>query len=415
MTDLLERVRALNPVHSCAEPSIDDVWRKLEYDQPNIEDETSGVSSARVAQRPGARRLKRPNRTRASRRWGFSRIGMAIAIVVPVLVAAVALVTREHRNGASSTPGTTPHPALLSPSQRLADGTISCYFATSGPLHPSGGSHPDEGPNPATGQSPIAYCRRFYGLNAHTGLNAAHVKFVACQSGLTNVAVYVADGQSDQCRALGHSPLPVGYTAAQYQLASLGQGLVAIQHRHDCVTPAGLAAEVRPALARLGFASWRITLPSAHPDPHYAPPAGTGGVCGQVVSNPPSSAPQFIAPRQQVFISTGPPAHVARFINRTSGQLYQRSYRQCFTATSIRALVSHAFVSSGMEPRFATTTSNGARYEPSSQRLYNAGCVRFYDAIPANDGRYVDIVLVARGGTPLPGHWLYPKPTQFQP
>jgi hypothetical protein len=77
--------------------------------------------------------------------------------------------------------------------------------------------------------------------------------------------------------------------------------------------------------------------------------------------------------------------------------------------------VSDAFAASGLEPRFATTTSNGAQYEPSSQRLYNAGCVRFDNAIPANDNRHIDIVLVARTGTPLPGHWLYPKPSQFRP
>lgn len=268
MTDLLERVRALNPVDTCAEPSIDDVWRKLEFNEPSIKDEASVAASARVVPRLGARRPTRPNSTRTGRRSGFSWIGIAMAIAVPILVAAVALVTPGHRSGAGSAPAAAPHAPQLSPSQRLADGMISCYFATSGPLHPSAGSHPDEGPNPATGQSPIAYCRRWYGLNAHTGLNAAHVKFLACQSSLTNVAVYVANGQPNQCRRLGHGPLPPGYTAAQHQLASLGQRLVTLQHRHDCVTPAALAAEVRPALARLGFASWRITLPSAHPDSH---------------------------------------------------------------------------------------------------------------------------------------------------
>ena len=278
----------------------------------------------------------------------------------------------------------------------------------------SGGSA-DAGPDPATGQSPIAFCRRWYGFNAHTGINAARVKFVACQSSPTNVAVYVSDGLPGQCERLGHGPLPAGYTAALHKLASLGRALVAIQHQHNCVTPAALAAEVRPALARLGFGGWRITLPAAHPDPRYAPPAGTGGVCGEIVSNPPASAPQFNAPRRLVYISTGPPASIARFINRTSLRLYQRSYLHCFTASSIRALVRQAFATTQMRPRFATTTSNGAQYEPRSQRLYNAGCVRFDDAIPANNNRYVDIVLVARTGTPLATDELYPKPDQFQP
>jgi hypothetical protein len=79
--------------------------RKLKYDDPAIDAATS------VA---------------APRRPAFFRIGMALALAVPVLVAAVALVTPGHRHGASSTPATTPHAALISPSQRLADGTISC-------------------------------------------------------------------------------------------------------------------------------------------------------------------------------------------------------------------------------------------------------------------------------------------------
>ena len=116
-----------------------------------------------------------------------------------------------------------------------------------------------------------------------------------------------------------------------------------------------------------------------------------------------------------MYISTGPSASIARLINQTSPRLYQRSYLHCFTASSIRVLVRQAFATTQMRPRFATTTSNGAQYEPRSQRLYNAGCVRFDDAIPANDNRYVDIVLVARTGTPLATHELYPKPDQFQP
>lgn len=114
-------------------------------------------------------------------------------------------------------------------------------------------------------------------------------------------------------------------------------------------------------------------------------------------------------------MSTGPPASIARLINRTSLRLYQKSYRRCFSASSIRRLVRRAFATTPLRPRFATTTSNGAHYEPRSERLYNAGCVRFDEAIPANDNRYADIVLVARTGTPLAAYWLYPKPDQFRP
>jgi hypothetical protein len=413
MSDLIERVRALNPVATCPQPSIDDVWRKLEHDETTEVEVVTRPETGRGSEFAGADGRRGASRRRRSRP-SFSSTGLAVAIAVPVLIAAAALVALHHHNSTRPTPASHHDAAVQSASQRLADGTISCYFASSGPLHAMGGGA-DAGPDPATGESPIAFCRRWYGFNAHTGINAARVKFIACQSSPTNVAVYVSDGRPGQCERLGHGLLPAGYTAALRNLASLGGALAAIQHQHNCVTPAALAAEVRPALARPGFAGWRITLPAANPDPRYAPPAGTGGVCGEIVSNPPASAPQFNAPRRLVYISTGPPASIARFINRTSLRLYQRSYLHCFTAKSIRALVRQAFASTQMRPRFATTTSNGAQYEPGSQRLYNAGCVRLDDAIPANNSRYVDIVLVARTGTPLAKDWLYPKPDQFQP
>lgn len=390
MSDLVERVRALNPVPTCAQPSIDEVWRKLGHDQ------TSGAGSDHRAQ------------------LRCSRIGLAAAIAVPLIVAAVALVVLHRHIRASSTPASHQHALVESSSQRLADGTISCYFASLGPLHSAGGGA-DAGPAPATGQSPIAFCRRWYGFNAHTGINAAAVKFVACQSSPTNVAVYVSDRRPGQCERVGDRQLPGGYADALQKLASLGRALLAIQHRQSCITPGALAAQVRPVLARLGFDGWRTTLPAAHPDPRYAPPVGTGGLCGEIVSNPPASAPQFDAPRRLVYISTGPPASIARFINRTSLRLYRRSYLRCFSASSIRTLVRRAFAATPLRPRFATTTSNGAQYEPRSERLYNAGCVRFDEAIPANDNSYADIVLVARTGTPLAARWLYPKPDQFRP
>lgn len=413
MSDVVERLRALNPVPTCAQPSIEDVWRKLEHDESTTVKVAAGLEAGRGSEVAGADGRHRANRRRRARPR-FSHIGLAVAIAVPVVLAAAALVALRYHGSAGRTPASHHQAAVQSPSQRLADGTISCYFASSGPLHAMGGSA-DAGPDPATGQSPIAFCRRWYGFNAHTGIDAARVKFVACQSSPTNVAVYVSDGHSGQCEHLGHGPLPAGYAATRHKLASLGRALAAIQHQHNCVTPAALAAEVRAALARLGFAGWRITLPAAHPDPRYAPPTGTGGICGEIVSDPPASAPQFSAPGRLVYISTGPPASVARFINRASLRLYQRSYLRCFAASSIRALVRQAFATTQMRPRFATTTSNGAQYEPRSQRLYNAGCVRFDDAIPANNSHYVDIVLVARTGRPLAKDRLYPRPDQFQP
>ena len=228
------------------------MWRKLEHDESTTVEVAAGLEAGRGFEVAGADGRHGANRRRRARPR-FSHMALAVAIAVPVVLAAAALVALRHHNSAGPTPASHHHAAVQSPSQRLADGTISCYFASSGPLHAMGGNA-DAGPDPATGQSPIAFCRRWYGFNAHTGINAARVKFVACQSSPTNVAVYVSDGRSGQCERLGHGPLPAGYTAARHKLASLGRALVAIQHLHNCVTPAALAAEVRPALARLGFA-----------------------------------------------------------------------------------------------------------------------------------------------------------------
>jgi hypothetical protein len=324
--------------------------------------------------------------------------------------------------------GATADSLLLGSSQRLAAGTVNCFFTTHGKAISL--KTPGAGGEPSNGKSPIAVCRRWYGLNAHTGRNAADVKFVACRQAPTVVAVFVASGRANQCQSLGLAPLPQTYPAGATSIRTLIRALATLQHEHDCVSPTALAGEVRATLKRLGFASWRAAVPPAHPPidakiPGHAkipyaqlePPSGTGGTCGELVSNPPSSSVSLNARKRAVMISTGPPNSIARLLNHVSYELYTRTYEHCFTSTSVRALVLRAFAASPLRPRFATTAAfpPGVKYEPHSQLLYDNGCVRFEVANPGNDERYVDVWLFARGAPPLPAHLLHPQANAFRP
>jgi hypothetical protein len=410
MTDLLQRLRAVNPVPTCAPPAIEDVWRRLEHD-----DQISG-SEIPPAGAPDSTRERPGTPTRSRLRFGAGRVGLGMAAAVPVLIAAVAIALlsshRGHYATATGRPGQTlPRPSrtLPGPSRRLADGIINCFFTTNGHAH---GGGPDVAGAGADGRTPIAICREWYRLNARAGRNAADVAFVACQQNATTVAVYVADGRSNQCQRLGDRPLPRTYAAAVAGLRALVQAFAADQRRHDCVTVAVLAGQVRASLARLGFVGWRLSLPSTRFDPRGDPPRGTGGTCGHVIGNP----AELDARHRTVFITSGPPTSIARLVDHDSYALYARTDQQCFTAASVRALVRHAFAATALRPRFATVKAPaGEQFGPHSQPLYNAGCVRFGFAIPADNERSVDVLLYARNAPRLPPSRLYPPAGDFRP
>jgi peroxiredoxin len=101
MTDLVERLRAVNPVRTCAPPDIADVRRKLEH-----EDQVDGHNASRQARR-GRDRVFSKVRPRVR------HAGLAVAIVVPVLVAALALVLLGHKQ--SRPPASQTRPAHRSP------------------------------------------------------------------------------------------------------------------------------------------------------------------------------------------------------------------------------------------------------------------------------------------------------------
>jgi hypothetical protein len=308
--------------------------------------------------------------------------------------------------------------SLLWPSQRLADGTVNCFIAThgTGALADNnlaiGGAHPN-------GQPPISVCRMWYRLNQYrlngfpTGPKVANLSLIACQENFTTVGVYVATGQPDQCRRLGEKPLPATYAASAGRLRRLQQALFALQNAHDCIAPATLARQARAVLADQGFSGWHLI--ALHLNPVDALPTGTGGACGELTGNP-SSTIFLDTQRHLVTESLGPPRSITDLLNHIENQLFTTTYWNCFTPTSIRTLVRRAFASTPLRPRFATVAAQGGGgFQPQSQQLYDDGCVRFVQAIPGNDNRFVDVILNARNAPQLPNAVDYPPASSFHP
>ncbi|HEY5262219.1 MAG TPA: hypothetical protein VIJ33_08910 [Solirubrobacteraceae bacterium] len=315
--------------------------------------------------------------------------------------------------------------SLLWPSQRLADGTVYCFDGPSGTGISSKSFASRSTPN---GQLPISICRRWYRINRYrfdnrpTGRLVADLPVIACQQNATTVAVYIATGQSDQCRRLGEKLLPATYAVSAARLRVLQRTLVAIQAKHDCVSPRTLAKQARDVLHSQDFQGWRVITPQSAPAKSryadYVLPAGTGGTCGMFgMGDPPTYNDVNIdTHHQSVGVSLAPPRSIGLKLQHIDYELYTTTYQHCFTATSVRALVRQWFASTPLRPHFATAnTSDGSTYEPRSQRLYDQGCVRFDAEIPGNNNRFVDVLLNARNAPKLPARQFYPPASAFHP
>jgi hypothetical protein len=309
---------------------------------------------------------------------------------------------------------------LLGSGQKLADGSINCFFtthATTLSAQTLGVTLPS-----SNGRSAIATCRTAYQLNAHTGIPAASVRFTACQRNATTVSVYVSDDRADQCRRLGDQPLPVTYPAAVHQLHELEASLTRLGERQDCPSPRQLASTTRKTLTQLDLTGWRVMLPG--PRRWLNAPAGTGGTCGTFIAsswdNPPASSTEMlsaITPSDHtVALTYGPPRHIAIAIYRASVQLYRLTYQHCFTQQTIRPPIQSAFAPTGMQPHYATTAQPaGEHYQSPSEALYDRGCVRFELAYPGDNNHFVDIWLYARGARALSPHLDQPLSNAFKP
>jgi cytochrome c biogenesis protein CcmG/thiol:disulfide interchange protein DsbE len=111
MTDLLARLRAVNPVHTCTPPSIEDVWRKLER-----EDQHPGWEA------PGRER-RGLIRVFSGARLRVRQVGLWIAVAAPLFVAVLAIVLLgHHQNRPAAAQTRPPHqiPAPRHPSRTHA-------------------------------------------------------------------------------------------------------------------------------------------------------------------------------------------------------------------------------------------------------------------------------------------------------
>lgn len=93
MTDLLVRLRAVNPVRTCDPPALEEVWRKLQRDNQAPDRE------ARRPKRAGRGALQGGGRVFSWTRLRVRHVGLGLAVLVPVLVAALAIVLLGHHSG----------------------------------------------------------------------------------------------------------------------------------------------------------------------------------------------------------------------------------------------------------------------------------------------------------------------------
>jgi len=203
VSDLLDSVRAVNPVISCEQPSMEDVWRKL------AQGETGASTQTGLGRRNGDARQRSAHRDWFGRRptgAGWRRGAVVLSAVVAATVVVLAAVGRQagvDRTGSARLPQ--PSAAV----RRLANGTISCDFTATGVNR-----GPAVSSVSARGRSPIVFCRDRYLAIEHRSAHASAVRFIACETSAVNVAVYISDGRPNQCGRRGDRALPAGYAAA---------------------------------------------------------------------------------------------------------------------------------------------------------------------------------------------------------
>jgi cytochrome c biogenesis protein CcmG, thiol:disulfide interchange protein DsbE len=151
MTDLLERLRAVNPVPTCDPPILEDVWRKLEH-----EDRGPGRDTPR-------RERRRRIGVFSGARLRVRHAGLGLAVAVPLLVAVLAIGLLGHNQ--SRQPATQTGPAHHGPASRDPSRTdassSSIVAALARGVHPRA---PDAGmPLPILGSSGTRTLNSFRG------------------------------------------------------------------------------------------------------------------------------------------------------------------------------------------------------------------------------------------------------------
>lgn len=118
MTDLLQRLRAVNPVPTCDPPTVHDVWRRLEHEDQVSRPATRHPATPSLMYQPGPVQV-------LSRPWSWlGHAGLGLAVAVPVLVAGLAIVLLGHnQNRRNAYPGRQPASPVRRVHSRPASGT----------------------------------------------------------------------------------------------------------------------------------------------------------------------------------------------------------------------------------------------------------------------------------------------------
>ncbi len=299
----------------------------------------------------------------------------------------------------------------LWPSQGLADGAVVCFWGTSGhnqKSHTFGAGIPS-----SNGENATDICRQYVG-NAHTGIPANKIRFVACEANRTTVDVYFASGAANQCAAVGDKPLPATYASALDRITTLEADLRKIQAAQPCTAPGTLIQKAKQTLDALKLSGWVVKGPERFPDF----PAGTGGTCGTYDAGYATAQDtvNLISAHKELFVSYAPPRPIATKLNHVEYEIDLRTYTRCYTPASVRTLVTGWFATIKLQPRFATIgVPKGEGFEPASERLYQQGCVRFDDAFPLNDNQHVDVVLEAKTAPPPRSATSFPPAGAYKP
>jgi hypothetical protein len=276
---------------------------------------------------------------------------------------------------------------LSSPTQRAAINGIGCYDGT--------GDSAD-GAFDVYGPSPIVACRRIYRAE-HSALGRSDVTLIACVGGQGPLAmVFKADGNPDQCRRLGFSPLPTGYATAAADVATLDRAIVTAWRSADCIAPAALAQKLDGVLLRLHWSGWHAV---AAPAATGAGPCGNVGFNGNGAADPSGS---LIASNHTLMVFSGFSRSVTALMETLYPSLDRASAQRCYTVAALRRMAQTVVASHGLLVAFTDNRlPAGGGFGDARGGRYNAGCAIIGNVGLAADGRTVDVAINDRAA-PLP-------------
>ncbi len=360
-TDALDRLRDHDPARTMAPLSIDQ--REAIRDR---------ILANRTA--PRARRDARPLRAVIRR----GRVLIAFSVLVGGGVATAAILDQ----------GTT----------TTAAAGLSCISGTSGDTATS-----DAYNVPQNGDSPTAACAPVIGVPASM--------LVACAKPVEGVVVLEANSDPvDQCKSLGLTPLPSGYTAAITEIHALQHALMADYDQSDCISPSQLAQDANADLQRLGFTGWHAVIDGAT-TAEFAGPCGEFPATGASLSTADAA---LNASNRTVMIEIGASRSILRLAESTIEPTIDASGNQCYTLSGAQQLV-HGMLDKAAgrtvpvefavtkEQPYATAMGGSGRRATADGRqvYYDQGCTIISSLGTASDGQTFLVKLQNNAGAPV--------------